>query len=222
MNTAVRGLAVAGLTVVLLLVAGPVFAHVAVETDNARPGAVGVLKVHVPNESDTADTVEVALQLPDGFAFVGAKDRKGWRITAEGDVVTIAGGTIPPGASADFRLRVRNSTEKGTYPFPAIQTYSDDERVRWTGEEGSDSPAPVLVVEGKPVAVKDEPAEAVETTSPEPASPAPASPTATEPAESPAADTAERTGGALLPTLVIAALGAIGAAVVLRRSNRRR
>ena len=219
MTTAVRGLAVAGLTVVLLLVAGPAFAHVAVETDNARPGAVGVLTVHVPNESDTADTVEVALQLPEGFAFVGAKQRKDWRITASDDVVTIAGGTIPPGASADFRLRVRNSTEKGTYPFPAIQTYSDDERVRWTGEAGSDSPAPVLVVKGKPVAVKDEPAEAAETTSPEPAS-APPTAGATPPAVAP--DNAKRAGGALLPTLVIAAIGAIGAAVVLRRSSRRR
>lgn len=221
-TTAVRIRAVALMAIAsLLLLAAPAAAHVGVETDNARPGARGTVTVHVPNESDTADTVKVELRLPDGFSFLGAKRNKPWRISAEGNVVTITGGRIPPSASSDFQFDVRNSRDKGQHAFPTLQTYSDGERVRWVGADGSDAPAPLLTVEGRPVK-----APAANPT--EPATSAP-SPDASEPAASAAPASSPRddpedsspSGGVGWVWVVLALLvaGAGGAAVA--RSRRR-
>jgi periplasmic copper chaperone A len=177
-GTAVRIASTVG--VLVLLLAAPAAAHVAVSTDNARPGATGTVKIHVPSESDTADTVKIELRLPEGFAFVGGKPAKGWTASADGNIVTIEGGTIPPGGEQDFRIRIQNGREAGEHVFPAIQTYSDGERVRWTGAEGSDAPAAVMTVAGKPVKQPADPPQS-ETSAP----PAPASEPEGEPTTSP-------------------------------------
>lgn len=205
-----------------LITAAPAFAHVGVETDNARPGAEATVTVHVPNESESADTTKVEVQLPEGFAFVRAKSQRGWKVSAQGNVVTIAGGTIAPGDDRDFALVVRNATEPGEYTFPAIQTYSNGERVRWIGAAGTDKPAPDLVVEGKPVAGSGssptEPA-AQETASPAASAPsndAPPSETVSAPPEE-----QEEQGGtspALIAVGVVILLG-VAASAFFRRRN---
>ena len=207
----------------VLMIPAPASAHVGVETDNARPGAEATLKIHVPNESESADTTKVEVQLPEGFTFVEATSNGGWKIAAQGNVVTIDGGKIGPGEDRNFALVVRNAAEAGESTFPAIQTYSDGERVRWIGAPGSDKPAPDLVVEGKPVKARADqqtaPGAAVETTSPDaptPAESAAPSETISAPPEEP-----EDEGGtspALIAVGVIILLG-VGASALFRRRN---
>lgn len=222
MTVRARVLSLVCLTILAWSAPTAAFAHVGVKTDNARPGAVGVLTIHVPNESDSADTVKVELQLPDGFEFVDAKANRGWQVTSAGRVVTIEGGTIPPGGERDFRIRVRNAGERGEYAFPAIQSYSDGERVRWTGAKGSDSPAPVLVVAGKPVKAPGERTEASPAPTAE-ATPTEANqdPTPSAPASPAATSAADDAPASILPVVLLAVLGAAGAAIVLGRSRRR-
>src|SRR3954447_21020054 len=59
-----------------------------------------------------------------------------------------AADAIPPGAFEDFGLSVQIPGKAGDkLTFKALQTYSDDEVVRWIGAEDSDNPAPVVTVE---------------------------------------------------------------------------
>lgn len=221
MSARVRAL-FAGPLVAGLMIATPAFAHVGVETDNARPQAEAKLEIHVPNESESADTTKVEVRLPEGFTFVRARPQGGWGISLEGDVVTIAGGTITPGDERDFTLVVRNAAEAGEYAFPAIQTYSDGERVRWIGEEGSDKPAPVLTVEGEPVQPAPAGTEAaIETTSPA-AAPTPTHAALPSETASAAALEQEDEGGsspALIVVGVVILLGVLASSLLRRRNG---
>lgn len=221
MTVRARLLSLVCLTILASTAATAAFAHVGVETDNARPGAVGVVSIHVPNESDGADTVTVELQLPEGFEFVDGKGNNGWQVSSAGRVVTIDGGTIPPGEERDFRIRVRNATERGEYAFPAVQSYSDGERVRWTGEEGSDSPAPVLVVSGKAVTAAQPSEPSAAPTADATPTEATADPSPSAPASPAATAASDDAASSILPVLLLAALGVAGAAIVLGRSRRR-
>ena len=202
-----------------LITAAPAFAHVGVDADNTRPGAKATVKVHVPNESETADTTKVEIRLPEGFEFVRGASRGGWAISAQDGIVTIEGGTIGPGDERDFTLVLLNAPTAGEYTFPAIQTYSDGERVRWIGEAGSDKPAPDLALKGKPVKAPADEAVAEETTSPEAPAPSESAP----PTESIAAppEEPEDEGGtspALIAVGVVILLG-VAASALFRRRN---
>jgi uncharacterized protein YcnI len=219
-----RCVIVAACSIALLLVAAPAFAHVGVDAESARPGAETLWQIHVPNESDSAATTMVELRLPDGFVFVTAGRNRGWDVSADGDVVTIEGGRIEAGADADFRIRVQNAPTRGDYPVPALQTYSDGEVVRWTGEAGSDKPAPVVTLAGKPVAAPptQPPATAAPTPASEPAATlAPtvvpsAAPTITG-GDDPAAPSSGVSAGTVVAVLAVLAVGGGLAALAVRR-----
>ena len=49
-------------------------------------------------------------------------------------------------ADARFSFGVHTPAQAGDYPFQTNQTYSDNSTVRWDGDSGSDTPAPVLKV----------------------------------------------------------------------------
>ncbi|MGY2127388.1 YcnI family copper-binding membrane protein [Blastococcus sp. SYSU DS0617] len=169
-------------------VASTAAAHVTVSSADAEPGGYGKLTFRVPNESDTASTVALRIQIPEGSALASlrAQPVPGWSVvltTAElpepmeshgreiSSYVSVVefradpGGGIAPGQFQEFAL------SGGTFPedveqltFPAVQTYSDGSEAAWIeptvdGQPEPERPAPVLALAGE-TSVQDEAAEA--------------------------------------------------------------
>ena len=157
--------AAVGLALVPALTAS---AHVTVSSPDAAPGGFGKLVFRVPNESDSASTVALSVDLPTDtpFAFVSVRPVAGWTVetTTEalpepvelegGFTVTEAVATVTwtadseengigPGEFTEFEVSA------GPFPgdvdqmsFPATQTYSDGEVVDWADpvQEGEAEP----------------------------------------------------------------------------------
>lgn len=164
------GAIAAGLT--LLPVAAQ--AHVRVFADNHTSGAYSALTFRVPNESDQASTVKVAVELPQDtpFLYVSTKPVDGWTaavteatlpepVDASGTSITKAARTVTwtadrdaavkPGQYQEFAISVGPLPAAGTVMLPATQTYSDGKVVQWNqpetpGGAEPESPAPALVV----------------------------------------------------------------------------
>jgi uncharacterized protein YcnI len=144
----------------LLAVVATASAHVAVTAG----AAAGEIVLSVPNESASADTISVAMQLPDNVVRTRVPDLAGWthtettvpldpplrvdgvEVASRVTTVTWTGGRIAPGREAEFRLRlaVAEGTKRTGLAFPAVQRYSDGDVVRWIGGPGSEFPAGVL------------------------------------------------------------------------------
>ena len=158
-----RGFAFAAAMLAVVLGAGPVWAHVTVQPNEAATGAFARFVVRVPNERGDADTTKVEVELPP-LAFVSFQPKAGWTRTVEMvtldeplDVfgeevsevpgkVTWAGGTIKPGEFDEFGFSARTPDDAGSLEFPALQTYSSGEVVRWIGPEDSEEPAGLVQV----------------------------------------------------------------------------
>ena len=158
----------------VVLTAVPAAAHVTVSSPDAAPGGFGKLVVRVPNESDTASTTKLQVQLPADtpFAFVSTKPHPGWTvatterklakpITAEGFtlskvVATVtwtasdASAGIGPGQFDEFELSLGAfPSDVATLSFPTTQTYSDGTVVVWDqpsvkGQDEPEHPMPTL------------------------------------------------------------------------------
>jgi uncharacterized protein YcnI len=152
--------------------AGPALAHVTVDPGEAAGGGFEVLTFKVPNESATANTVEVSVTFPEDhpFSFVSVQPKVGWtyvvekttldppieshgeEITEAVSAITWSGGTIAPGEYDEFKVSVGPVPEDAdALLFPAVQTYDDGDEVRWieeTPESGEEPefPAPMIVV----------------------------------------------------------------------------
>lgn len=163
--------AAASLVVAGLALAPGAAAHVTVQPEEAAAGDFTRLDVRVPNERDNASTTEVELRMPPGFLSVSYERVPGWqvdvamrkldrpveqfgeRVTEEvGRVTFTADGessAIRPGEFQDFGLSVGVPDRPGaTLRFPALQTYSGGEVVRWIGPADSEEPAPELRLTG--------------------------------------------------------------------------
>ena len=105
------------------------------------------------------------MQLPADLSSVSFQPKPGWERSVtmvklakpatndEGETVTdrIAtvtweGGAIAPGEFDEFVLSGRAPGTRGALIFPAVQTYSNGDVVRWIGDPGADSPAPRVTV----------------------------------------------------------------------------
>ena len=136
-----RAGAAAGLGVLLLLPATAADAHVRVSADQTTPGAFSALTFRVPNESDTAGTVAVSVELPQDtpFLYVSTRPVPGWRaatkeaalpkpVEAEGTTLTKAvrtvtwtaerGTRIEPGEYQEFSISVGPLPAAGTVLLP--------------------------------------------------------------------------------------------------------
>ncbi|MEV4348846.1 YcnI family protein [Actinoplanes sp. NPDC049596] len=160
---------VAGLTLAL---AAPASAHVTVNPDTATAGGYTKVTFRVPNESDTASTTKVEVNLPadNPVASVSVKPINGWDVVAtesklakpleaHGAQITEAvskitwtakaGSEVKPGQFQEFDVSLGPLPESGQLVFKALQTYSDGTIVRWIDEPTTDGsepehPAPVL------------------------------------------------------------------------------
>jgi periplasmic copper chaperone A len=148
-------------------------AHVSVSSDDATPGGFGKLTFRVPNESDTASTVAVRIQIPEeaALAFLSVQPVPGWTVTmtradlpepieGEGQEITSYvsvvefraedGGGIGPGEFQEFALSGGPFPDAEEIVLPAVQTYSDGTETAWIeptvdGQE-PEHPAPVLTL----------------------------------------------------------------------------
>src|ERR671923_1070291 len=143
----------------VLLAAGPALAHVTVQPAEGVIGSFSAFVVRVPNERDNASTIKVEVQFPP-LAFVSFMDVPGWERTVEMQTldeplevfgeeltevvgtVTWEGGEIQPQEFQEFGFSAALPEEPTTLEFPAIQTYSSGEVVRWIGPPDSEEPAP--------------------------------------------------------------------------------
>jgi uncharacterized protein len=164
----------AGAATGLVVVAGPASAHVTVQPPSAPAGDFATLSFQVPNESDTASTVGLDVQLPTDTPIpsVSVQPKSGWTyemtrgkspkpVTVEGaevaEVVTrIAWKAAPgnpgvrPGEFDTFTVSAGPLPEGAdALTFKVLQTYSDGKVARWIdvaapGAEEPEHPAPVL------------------------------------------------------------------------------
>ena len=200
MSTTKRRIATVGGAAALALAAaaGPASAHVTVSSTDAAPGGYGKVVVRVPSESETASTTKVAVTMPADtpFASVRAKPHPGWNVQVDeeklpepvevGDLTltdavrTVTwtaqrGQGIAPDMFDEFELSIGPFPDQPmTLMFPAVQTYSDGEVVRWTqptprGGEEPEHPAPTLelTADGAAAGHDDSSAEAAVTVSDE-------------------------------------------------------
>ncbi|MFD7503843.1 YcnI family protein [Streptomyces sp. NPDC059850] len=154
----------------LLLAAGPAFAHVTVQPEQAEKGGYSTVDFKVPNERDDSSTVKLEVNLPTDhpLASVMPQPVPGWDVkvtkskldkpieTSDGKVteavtkITWTGGKIEPGMFQQFPVSVGPlPKDADQIAFKALQTYDDKQVVRWIEEpkEGApepENPAPVL------------------------------------------------------------------------------
>jgi uncharacterized protein YcnI len=164
-----------GLAVVLvgLAVATPASAHVTVNPREATQGEYAALTFRAPNESDTAATIALEVHFPEEAPVpsVSVGQVPGWtaevtyrtldtplegghgeQITEVVDFITWTADSddsaIQPGEFGEFPISAGPMPEVEQVMFPTLQTYSDDQVVRWIDppEEGQEPehPAPVL------------------------------------------------------------------------------
>jgi uncharacterized protein YcnI len=179
-NITVARVAATAAAVGILVLGAPLAAsaHVKVSPNQASAGDDIALTFRVPNESETAGTVKVEIDLPRKTPFAGADydPVAGWtaRVVTEklakpikndGVEITEApvkviwtadpGVQIKAGQFQEFALALDLTPNTGSVEFPTYQTYSDGTVVKWTektpasGEE-PDNPAPTLYINDAP------------------------------------------------------------------------
>lgn len=134
--------------------------HVTVNPTEVPADSFSRFAIRVPTERPNASTTKVTVQLPQGLFFVGFQPKPGWKrtvtmekldppatvfgeeVTERVATVTWEGGTIAPGEFDEFGMSVKVPDAPGqTLVFPATQTYSNGEVVRWIGAPDADEPA---------------------------------------------------------------------------------
>jgi periplasmic copper chaperone A len=154
----------------VLLCAGPAFAHVSVDPESAAQGDYSVVNFKVPNERDDASTTKLEVSLPEDhpLASVMPQPVPGWdvkvtkskldkpiemhgeKITETVSKITWTGGEVKKGEFQQFPVSMGEMPEDADQlVFKALQTYDDDEVVRWIeepkeGQPEPENPAPVL------------------------------------------------------------------------------
>ena len=172
---------VLALLVVAFVAAPTAAAHVTINPGEWEAGGFARFAVRVPNEQDSASTTKVTMQFPESVISASFQQVPGWKrtikmaqldepvevfgeqVTERIARVTWSGGSIAPGEFEEFGVSFQIPETPGEdLVFPAIQTYSNGEVVRWIGPPDADAPAPVVTV--LPPAEEEEGAAATTTT----------------------------------------------------------
>ena len=150
----------------LLVLAPAAAAHVTLNPGEWEGGGFARFAIRVPNERDDANTTKITVRFPEQVISASFQPIEGWtrtvkmarldepiddegeRITERIDTVTWTGGRIRPGEFQEFGVSFQVPEEQpGTeLAFPAVQTYSGGEVVRWIGPPDADEPAPLVTV----------------------------------------------------------------------------
>jgi uncharacterized protein YcnI len=164
-RTLARRISAVGATagVAVLALAGPAFAHVVVEPAAVPKGGEATIDFKVPNEQDNADTVKVDVYFPTDHPIAEAETEPvpGWTATVtkyklakpittdDGQVtdavsqITWTGGKIAPGQFQQFPVAIGPvPSDTGQLTFKALQTYDNNQVVRWIDVSAPGSPEP--------------------------------------------------------------------------------
>ncbi|WNM40767.1 YcnI family protein [Micromonospora halotolerans] len=167
-------LTLAAVATAVLGLAGPASAHVTVNPQEAMQGSYGRFAFRVPNESDTASTTKVEVNLPENapVGSVSTMPVPGWTVAVEkrkvdppievhGSQLTEAvskltwtaapNGGVKPGEFQEFPVSMGPLPQVDRMVFKVLQTYSDGNVSRWIeeptpGGEEPENPAPVLTL----------------------------------------------------------------------------
>lgn len=147
--------------------AAPAAAHVRSDGAPLAQGGYGIVRLTVPGESDTADTVGLTVTIPTGVDLKSARTQPvpGWTATVEREaagagerVARIVWTAADPAAGfsgAEYREFSFSAgpwpTDRATLALPADQRYSDGSVVSWNEvaldkDSRPDHPAPVLTL----------------------------------------------------------------------------
>ena len=171
-SATVAALTLTAVATAVLGVAGPAAAHVTINPAEGTQGGYGRFAFRVPNESDTASTVKVEVNLPENapIGSVSTMPVAGWTVAVEkrkvdppievhGSQLTEAvskltftaapNGGVKPGEFQEFPVSMGPLPQADTMVFKVLQTYSDGNVSRWIeeptpGAEEPENPAPVL------------------------------------------------------------------------------
>lgn len=151
---------------VALIVPSAGFAHVTI--GGLQPGPFKTAArtsylLRAPNEKDKQNTIRLEVTVPAAVQnAISVKKVAGWKVklTTEGSgeaakitkIVYTAtkAAEIPPHFYEEWPLRIQNPATAGAVCFPVLQIYrglgGGTETVAWTGDTGSDLPAPCITV----------------------------------------------------------------------------
>ncbi|WP_344938140.1 YcnI family protein, partial [Sphaerisporangium flaviroseum] len=169
----------AGALAVTAALALPALAHVTINPGTAEKGGFTKVAFRVPNERDKASTTKLVIDLPADhpLPFVSVRPVPGWKVkitesklpkpvtSKYGEIteavtkITWSGGTIEPGQFQEFEVSMGFMPEDtDQLLFPATQTYSNGEVVKWDDEpkaDGSEAEHPVPALKLVAAAGKD-------------------------------------------------------------------
>jgi uncharacterized protein YcnI len=147
-----------GLAAAAALVLAPAVAdaHAVIYPKRSVAGGYEKYILRVPNERDVP-TTRVELRFPAGLRVEAFADVPGWQlqvITDSAKAITgaIWTGTLAPKRFVEFPFEAANPKSDARLAWPTYQTYSNGERVEWTGPEHTKTPAPVTTIEGASIA----------------------------------------------------------------------
>jgi uncharacterized protein len=211
-------------------------AHVSLHPNEVPAGSFATLDIRVPNETESAETVKLAVQVPPGFLDISTEYMPGWTSkvltsklakpvqTDDGEVTeqvreiiwTGDGkqGLIPPGQFLNFPISTEIPGKAGEeLTFKVLQYYDSGEVVRWIGGPNSEEPAPKIDVTAEGGVLQD-----VAGSETAPPSPGASSPEGSETTTGSGSDSASK--GLGIAALIVGALGLIAGGAALIRSRR--
>jgi uncharacterized protein YcnI len=127
-------------------------AHATVSPRNVSAASYEKFTLRVPVEKES-DTVQVRIEIPEGFMVSRVRPLAGWTYTTEKTAdgaglkaIVWTGGKIAPGEFQDFEFQGKAAEQPGKYAFKAYQTYADGETVEWAGPSDAQKPASFVEV----------------------------------------------------------------------------
>ncbi len=234
-----RRIALPAVVACALLVPAAAQAHVSLHPNEVPVGSFATLGIRVPNETDNANTVKLAVQFPPGFIDVSTEYMPGWSaevkttklakpVQTDGGEVTEgveeivwtghgSEGKIPPGQFLSFPISTEIPGKAGEeLTFKVLQYYDDGEVVRWIGPPSSEEPAPQVDVTAEGGVLQD-----VAGSETAPPSPATASSESAESSSSSGSGSDSASKGLGVAALIVGALGLLAGGAALVQSRRR-
>ena len=129
----------------LLLCPAVAGAHAVVYPKTSTAGAYERYVLRVPNEKGSP-TTRIEIRFPDGARVISFADVPGWEVaplldSAQRIVGAVWTGTLPPQRFVELPFMAVNPEMPTRLVWPVFQTYTDGERVEWTGAAEAKTPA---------------------------------------------------------------------------------
>jgi Domain of unkown function (DUF1775) len=113
------------------------WAHIDIEPKETIPSRWETFVLNVPTETESP-TVEVQLEIPEGFEVEAVGHRTDWDTAIRRDgrgfvrEIVWSRGQIPPLTFEEFKLLAKAAKSPGPHDWQARQRYADDQQSTWT------------------------------------------------------------------------------------------